>query len=127
MMTLGFFAPWAPATPARIRAAAPTTPTIRSRFICVPPRSAPESLLLVQRRIEIGQLDRIEQVLDLILGQDLLLPDDLENALAALVGLVCQLGGLVVTDHRIERGDDAHRGLEVVLEHFLVHCDAVDA
>src|SRR5436190_2983680 len=84
-------------------------------------------LLLVFAGVEIGELRRIEQILDLSLGEDVLLANDLENALAALVGLVGELGRLVVADDRVERGDDADRGFHVVLEHLLVHRDAVDA
>ena len=54
------------------------------------------------------------------LGENVLLADDLEDALAALVGLVRQLGGLLVAQDRIERGDDADRRLHVVREHLLV-------
>ena len=84
-------------------------------------------LLVLASLIEIRQLHRVEQVLDLRLGQDLLLADDLEDPLAALVGLVGQLGRLLVAEHRIERGHDADRRLHVVREHLLVHRDAVDA
>ena len=65
--------------------------------------------------IEIGQLDRIEQVVDLCFRQDFLLADDLEDSFAALVGFVRELRRLLVAEDRIERGDDADRGFHVVL------------
>ena len=38
-----------------------------------------------------------------------------------------ELGGLVVAQDRIERGDDANGRFHVMREHFLVHRDAIDA
>src|SRR5262245_3771660 len=98
--TFGFFVLcWAQAAPAAIRTAVPMTHVTFTSFMSIfPLRPIRGSLLLVLAGIEVRQLDRVEQVLDLVLGQDLLLPDDLEDALAALVGLVRQLGRLVIAD-----------------------------
>src|SRR5215471_20860838 len=58
--------------------------------------------VLVLALVQIRQLDRVEEVFDLVLGQDLLLADHLEDALAALVGLGGELGRLLVADHRVQ-------------------------
>src|SRR5436190_2479564 len=112
MTTLGFFAPWAHSVPAAIVAASIST-AIRMSFTSVSPRASmprlesaadegrsPRSLLLgrVFRLVEVRELHRVEEILDLSLGQHLVLPDDLEDALAALVRLVRELGGLLVPD-----------------------------
>ena len=49
-------------------------------------------LLLVKAAIEVRELHGVEQILDLRFRENLLLADDFENALAALVGLGRQLG-----------------------------------
>src|SRR6516164_4382041 len=127
MTTLGFFAPWARAAPASSMAAAPITPAVLSTLMCIPSDSGSDLLLLVLVRVEVGQFDLVEQVFDLRLGEDLLLPDDLEDPLAAPVHLVGELGGLLVAQHRIERGHDPDCGLHVVLQHLLVHSDPIHA
>src|SRR5690242_12849654 len=85
-----------------------------------PARGSCRRLVLVLALVQVRELDWVQQVLDLVLGQDLLLADHLEDALAALVGLGRQLGRLLVADHGIERGHDADRGLHVVLELGLI-------
>src|SRR5262245_13167148 len=85
------------------------------------------SLSWVLALVQVGQLHGIEQLLDLLFGQDVLFPNDLDNALAALVGLVGKLGRLLVAHHGIEGRHDADRGLHVVRQHLLVDRDTVDA
>src|SRR6476659_4656254 len=65
--------------------------------------------VLVLALVEVRELHRIEQVCDLLFGQHMLVTDDLENPLAARIGLVRQLGGLVISDHRVQCRDDADR------------------
>ena len=48
--------------------------------------------------VEIGQLDRVEQIRDLRFGQDLALADDFKDSLSALVGFVRQLRRLLVSE-----------------------------
>src|SRR6185436_12690693 len=124
MTTLGLAAPTAPVANSSATTSARTVPRA---FIRTPLRllSYVSTLLRVLRGIQVGQLDRVEQVLDLRFRQDLLLPDDLEDALAALVSFVRELGRLLVADDRVQGRDDADRGLHVVLEHLLVHGDPV--
>src|SRR5262245_40735321 len=79
-----------------------------------PSRRNPDwSLPWVLALVQVGQLLGIEQFLNLLFGQDVLLTDDLDDALAALVGLVGELGRLLVAHHGIEGRDDADRGLHV--------------
>src|SRR5262245_54274639 len=80
-------------------------------------------LVLVLAPVEVRQLDRVEQIGDLLLVQDLLLADDLDDPLSALVGLRRQLGRLLVAEHGVEGGHDPDRGLHVVREHLLVEGD----
>src|SRR4051812_30275135 len=67
--------------------------------------------------VELRELDRIEQVFDLRLGQKFFLTNDFENAFVALVGLGGKLGGLVVSKNRIEGRHDPYRGFHVAFEH----------
>src|SRR6186713_2766668 len=84
-------------------------------------------LLRVLRLVELRELHRVEQLSDLLFRENLPFADDLENALAAPIGLAGELGRLLVSEHRIERGDDTDGGFHVAVEHFLVDGDAVDA
>ena len=54
------------------------------------------ALLLVFRWIEIGKLGRVKQFLDLRLSEKVLLANDFDNPLAARIGLLRELGRLVV-------------------------------
>src|SRR3954463_4447144 len=77
--------------------------------------------------VEMGQLHRIQQIGDLRLGQQMLLPDNLEDSFAAPVRLAGELGGFVISEHGVECGHDAHRRFHVVLEHLLVDGDPIHA
>src|SRR5687767_11851110 len=70
---------------------------------------------------------RVEDLVELFVGQDVLLADQLHDALAVLQRLGRKLGGLVVADDGIEgrHGPDAE--LDIVLEDVRVGGDAVDA
>src|SRR5262245_1008923 len=102
--TLGFLpaAFWAQVVVTAITAATTTTIATLMNFMTLssrdlgPERTGPwpssGPLSLVLALVQVGQLDRVEQIFDLILGQDVLLADDLEDPLTALVGLGRQLG-----------------------------------
>src|SRR5215212_3134903 len=62
-----------------------------------------------------GQCRRAEDLVDLEVGEDVLLPHELQDAVTRLQRLRGKLGRLVVADHGIERGDGADARLEVVL------------
>src|SRR5438477_5164111 len=83
--------------------------------------------LLIFRSIEASQLDRIEQVLDLLFCQDLFFANDFENSLVVRVGLARQFGGLLVSQDRVESGDNAYRCLHIPFQDFFVYCDGFDA
>ena len=85
-----------------------------------------ELLLRVFGFVQPSQLDWIQQLLDLFLGERVLLADNLQDALAALARLDSELGSLFVADDRIERGGEANGRFHVMREHFLVHRDAID-
>src|SRR5215831_18829476 len=119
MTTFGFFPCAAPVW----QFASSSTPSVSHNsplfaLIAATPisRCAASHSKLVLALVEIRQLDRIEKILDLVFGEHLLLADDLEDALAALVRLSGQLARLLVADHRVQGGDDPDRGLHVVLE-----------
>ena len=59
---------------------------------------------------------RDQDLVDLRIGQDVLLAHQLDDALARFHRLGRELGRPVVADHRIERRDRADAGLDVVLE-----------
>src|SRR3954463_4549704 len=124
MTTLGSFLSWAAAL---CQLAATSSRAMAARAFRYVFMSSLPLGLRIDAAVEIGQLDRIEQIGDLLLGEDLLFADDLQDPLAALVGLGGELGGLVVADDRIERRHDADGGLRVVLQHLFVQRDAVDA
>src|SRR6185436_10708808 len=84
-------------------------------------------VLLVLLLVEIGELDGVEEVFDLLICEDLLLADHFEEPLAALVGFVGELGRFFVTEHWIQRGHDPYRRFHVPFENLLVNGDAVDA
>ena len=58
--------------------------------------------------------DRVEHLGDLLLGQDASSRAQLEDAAAGLHRLGGELGGALVADHRIERGDGADAVVDVV-------------
>jgi hypothetical protein len=75
--------------------------------------------LRVLGRIQVRELRRIEELLDLLLRQCVLLAHDLEQALVLFQGLLRELGRLLVPEHRVERGHDADRVLDVIREDLL--------
>src|SRR4026208_2619876 len=77
--------------------------------------------------VELCQLDRVEQILDLCLGKNLLFANDLEKTFAALVGLIRELGRLVVAEYGIESRHDPDCRFHMSLEHTIVDGDPVDA
>src|SRR5215510_7691222 len=76
---------------------------LRDLMTATPVSRVDGRLVLVLALVQVRQLDRVQEVLDLLLGERLLLADDLEDALAALVRLVRELGRLVVAEHRVQR------------------------
>src|SRR4029079_934892 len=83
--------------------------------------------LRVNASVELGQLDRIQQICNLCFRQSLLLSNDFKNALTAFVGFIRNLCSLVVSNNRVESGDYSDRGLHVTSQHLLVDLDSVDA
>src|SRR3954471_20529614 len=57
---------------------------------------------LVLGLVKVGELYRVEQVLDLCLGKYLFVPDHFQDALPALVSLLRELRGFLIAEHRIE-------------------------
>src|SRR5262245_52912824 len=83
--------------------------------------------LLVLGYVQIREFHGVEQFIDLLVREQLLLPDDLDDALPTRVGLLRQLGRLLVSENRIERGHDADGGRHVAVEDLLVDRDPIDA
>ena len=68
-----------------------------------------------------------ESIVELGLGHDLLLKNDVVNAASGLLCLLCNLGAGLVTDVRVEGGNDADGVLHEVYAVVCVCGDAVNA
>src|SRR5262245_19612947 len=73
-------------------------------------------LLLVLVWIQAGQLDRIQQFLDLVFGKNFFLTNDFEKSFARLVRFTRKLGCFLVADYGIQRGYDADGSFQVILQ-----------
>src|SRR4029450_492455 len=91
---MGPGASWAPAG----NATAAMSTALTMRFM---------SILLLRRPPLAGHGRGVERLGDLLLAEDLLLPQEIQDPAPRLHRLRGQRGGLVVADHRIEGGDGA--------------------
>src|SRR5215813_13461712 len=95
--------------------------------VCDLSHNRTNSPLVILALVQSGQLDWVEQFLDLLFGQYMFLANNLEDSLPALVGFTGQLSCLFVTHHWIQRCDNSYRCFEIVFEHLLVYGDAIYA